>query len=87
MALLRKVKKILAESFPPPDKISLQDDDGLIGVITSERFKGMDSMDRQNWIGEILKAGLTPEEKRRILAIVAVTPEEAVLHTNGRPAR
>jgi len=51
---LRKLKRILEGSFPPPDKLDLRDEDGIIGVITSRRFRRMDTMERQNLIHDIL---------------------------------
>jgi hypothetical protein len=82
MALMRKLKRILKEAFPPPAKIRLRDEDGIIGVVTSARFRNMDSMDRQDLLQDILlKHGLSAEEMRRILIIVAVTPEEETAHT------
>ncbi len=39
-------------------------------------------MARQNLLQELLEAhGLSPEEMRRILILVAVTPEEATAHS------
>jgi acid stress-induced BolA-like protein IbaG/YrbA len=75
---LRKLKRILEERFPPPDKVNLRDDDGIIGVVTSRRFRRMDSMQRQNVIHDILETSLDPDERRHILLIVGVTPEEEI---------
>ena len=76
MAIVRKLRKILEERFPPPDKVDLRDDDGVIGVVTSKRFRRMDTMQRQDLIHDILTSHLSGEERRRVLLIVAVTPEE-----------
>lgn len=78
MALLGKIKHSLTEEFPPPARVNLEDHDGVIGSILSERFRRMDAMDRQNLIGEILAAHLDRKELRRIQVIVGVTPEEDV---------
>jgi hypothetical protein len=85
VALLRKIKRILSEEFPPPAKVSLEDHDGVIGSILSERFQQMDALDRQNLIGEILAAHLDQKELRCIQVIVGVTPEEDVgrMEMNG----
>jgi len=83
MAVVRKLKKILAEAFPPPDKVNLRDEDGIIGVVTSKRFRRMDSMQRQDLIHDILATHLTGEERRHVLLIVGVTPEEEVANANG----
>ena len=81
MAIVRKLKKILEEHFPPPDKVNLRDEDGIIGVVTSKRFRRLDTMQRQDLIHDILTTQLTGEERRHILLIVAVTPEEEVANT------
>jgi hypothetical protein len=78
MAIVRKLKKILKEAFPPPDKDKLRDEDGIIGVVTSKRFRRMDSMQRQDLIHDILTTHLTREERRSVVLIVGVTPEEEV---------
>lgn len=82
MAVTEKVESILKEIFPPPDKIDLEDDDGIIGTVTSERFVGMETIDRINLIWDTLRKGLTPEEKRRVVLIVAATPEEEIAYTS-----
>jgi acid stress-induced BolA-like protein IbaG/YrbA len=76
MALTRKLKRILEEQFPHPDKVDLREDDGIIGVVTSKRFRRMDTMQRQDLVHDILASHLTEEERRHILLIVGVTPEE-----------
>jgi stress-induced morphogen len=76
VAVVRKLKKVLKEHFPPPDKVELRDDDRIIGVVTSKRFRQMDSMQRQDLIHDILANHLTMEDQRHVLMIVCVTPEE-----------
>ena len=79
MALaLRKLRRILEGEFPPPDKLDLRDEDGIIGVITSTRFRRLDSMQRQDLIHDILTSNLTASEKRHVLLLAAVTPEEEI---------
>jgi hypothetical protein len=75
-AALRKLRRILEEQFPPPDKVDLRDEDGIIGVVTSRRFRRLDTMRRQDLIHDILATHLSPPERRRVVLIVAVTPEE-----------
>lgn len=82
MAVIRKLKKILQDRFPPPDKVVLRDDDGVIGVVTSKHFRRLDTMQRQNLIHDILATHLSAEERRHVLLIVAVTPEEEVANGN-----
>jgi stress-induced morphogen len=76
MAVARKLKRVLTRHFPPPDKVELRDEDRIIGVITSKRFRGMDSMQRQDMIHDILTTDLTADERRQVLMLAAFTPEE-----------
>jgi hypothetical protein len=82
MGLVEKVEATLRGVFPPPDKIVLEDDDGIIGTVTSERFVGMEMIDRIHLIWDALKQGLTPDEQRRVVLIVAATPVEETAYTS-----
>ncbi len=82
-SLLGKVRKVLTERFPAPATVKLEDHDGIIGVITSASFAGMETIDRQNWIGSVLQAHLAAEELRRVQVIVGVTPEEGTGYLAG----
>ncbi|MGO9918922.1 MAG: hypothetical protein ACLQIB_30020 [Isosphaeraceae bacterium] len=82
-SLLGKVAKVLTQQFPSPATVRLEDHDGIIGVITSASFAGMETIDRQNWIGEIVEAHLSSEERRRVQVIVGVTPEEGTGYLAG----
>jgi stress-induced morphogen len=81
MALKRKLTRVLTDAFPPPDKVRLRDEDRIIGIITSERFRNVDLMDRQTLIQDILAKRLSKEEMKHILVLVAVTPEEERAHS------
>ena len=74
--LLRKLEKVLTQRFPSPALVKLEDHDGIIGVITSAQFAGMETMDRQNLIGDIVDTNLSAEERHRVQVIVGVTPDE-----------
>ena len=74
--LLRKLKTALIKRFPSPDKVKLEDHDGIIGVITSRAFWGMETIDRQNLIGDIVETNLSREERWQVQAIVGITPDE-----------
>jgi hypothetical protein len=74
--LIQRVQELLLQKFPPPDSIKLEEHDGIIGVITSKKFAGMESLDRQSLIGDLVDTQLSPEERRRVLVIVGVTPDE-----------
>lgn len=79
----RNLKRVLEAQFPPPDKVTLRDDDGIIGIVTSQRFRRMDTMQRQDLIHDLLTAGLTPQERRQVVLIVAVTPEEEIANSGA----
>jgi hypothetical protein len=81
--LQRKLEKILAQRFPPPATIRLEDLDGIIGVITSAQFARIETIDRQALISGILAKHLKPEERRRVQLIVAVTPDEGTGYLAG----
>ena len=84
MAVARKLKRILEQAFPAPDKVELRDKERIIGIITSKRFRRMDTMQRQDLIHELLSTNLTKEEQREVLIIVAVTPEEAIAYAEDK---
>lgn len=79
--LMKRVKTILSRAFPHPSKVNLRDEDGIIGIVTSPRFRGKDDFARQDLIWNVLDKQLRPEERRRIVIMVAVTPEEEIAHT------
>ena len=82
MDLKEKVAALLQSAFEP-EQMVLDDADGLSGYITSARFRGFDSLDRQKMIDKVLRsreAGLSKAELHEILVVAALTPEEASLH-------
>ncbi|MBI3462706.1 MAG: hypothetical protein HY000_06545 [Planctomycetes bacterium] len=81
--LVRKLEKVLTKRFPSPATIKLEDHDGIIGVITSPSFAGMESIDRQNLIGDIMEKHLSQEERQRVQVIVGVTPDEGAGYLAG----
>jgi len=74
--LLRKLENALTQRFPSPATVKLEDHDGIIGVVTSAEFARMDTIDRQNLIGDIVATHLNPDERRQVQVIVGVTPDE-----------
>ncbi len=81
--LLRKLEKVLIKQFPAPATVKLEDHDGIIGVITSAAFAGMDTIDRQSLIGNVVETHLAPEERRQVQVIVGVTPDEGTGYLAG----
>ena len=76
MDLKDKIIKVFFQSLEP-ECVRLDDDDGISGFVVSRLFKGMSTLDRQGRIEEIFQnAPLTQEERRRILMIAGLTPEE-----------
>jgi len=82
--LAAKVDRVLRDAFPGLESLDIQDDDGIIGVLVSEKFEGLEAIDRQNVIWDVLDQALEPDEKRQIQIIVAATPEEHIGHATTR---
>lgn len=76
MDLKEKITKALFQTFEP-EYLRLEDDDGISGFVVSRYFKEMPAIDRQARIEQTLQnAPLAREERRRILMIAGITPEE-----------
>ena len=78
MELTEEVTSILKAVIPPPDRIELEDDDGIVGTLVSSRFEGMEMIDRINLIWDLLGDKLPREKRRRVILIVAAAPDEAI---------
>jgi stress-induced morphogen len=81
--LLRKLEKLLTHRFPAPATVRLDDLHGVIGVVTSPEFAGMETMDRVDLIGDLLQTHLSTKERRQVQIIVAVTPDEGTGYLAG----
>lgn len=81
--LVRKLEKVLTKRFPSPATVKLDEVDGIIGVITSDEFMGMETIDRQTLLGDIIASHLSRDERRHIQVIVAVTPDEGTGYLAG----
>ena len=89
MDLQKKVKTALTRYFKPIF-VDVTDDDGVIGVVVSDRFRAVESIDRQTLIQDALNKSVTPfspEELRRVLAITPMTPEEYVAYSPKNGSR
>ena len=76
MDLKDKIIKTLIQELKP-EYVRLEDDDGISGFLVSSQFKDMATLDRQGRIDEaLIKASLTQEERRRVLMIAGLTPQE-----------
>ncbi len=80
--LVRKVKAILRESFPLPDQVKLKEDNGILGMVISQRFEGLEPIERLNMVWKVLNEKLTLQESRQIVTLLAVTPEEELVHSD-----
>jgi stress-induced morphogen len=79
----KRLERILRQRFPKPASIELREDDGVIGVIASPEFRGKEPMERVTMIWDILDKELSPEERKKIVTILAVTPEEEIAHSTS----
>ena len=80
MDLVKKVKTALNRAFKPIH-LDIEDDDGIIGVVVSDRFRDVESLERQTLVHDALQESQTPltvEEMRHVLVIAPMTPEEYV---------
>ena len=82
-SLVRKLEKVLIRRFPPPAKVKLEDNDGIVGVITSAEFARVETIDRQDIIGDLIETHFTPDERRQVQVIIGVTPDEETGYLAG----
>jgi hypothetical protein len=76
MDLKQKIINTLRESLNA-EYVLLEDDDGISGFVVSRTFREMSTLDRQEKIEESLQnASLAQDERRRVLMIAGLTPEE-----------
>jgi acid stress-induced BolA-like protein IbaG/YrbA len=71
-----KIRAALMDAFQA-EYARLDDDDGISGFVVSHQFAGMSALDRQKMIDEALnRASLVPEERRQVLMVAGLTPDE-----------
>jgi acid stress-induced BolA-like protein IbaG/YrbA len=76
---IAKLKSVLNGEFPSAQEIILEpapDGERVKGMIISEAFAGTDDADRQDQLWDILEEKLSQSEQRRVLSLIAYTPEE-----------
>jgi acid stress-induced BolA-like protein IbaG/YrbA len=83
--LAERVKELLNDAFKPAE-ISVSSRDGVVVILVTERFEGLEDMARQEAVWQVLDRSLTPEERRAIAVVVALTPKEHGFHLAGHPA-
>ena len=78
MDLTQKVTLAFEKSFAA-QRIELDANGGISGIVVAPIFRGHESLDRQQMIYAALRQnGLSEDEIREVLMISALTPEEAV---------
>jgi acid stress-induced BolA-like protein IbaG/YrbA len=83
--LAEKVKRLLTNAFNPAE-VEVSTRDGIVVIVVSARFEGMDDMDRQKAVWDILRQSLDSKERRAIAIVVALTPKEHGFHLAGQKA-
>jgi acid stress-induced BolA-like protein IbaG/YrbA len=76
---IARLQSVLNEEFSSAQEIILEpapDGERVKGVIISESFAGTDDADRQDQVWDILEEKLSESEQRRVLSLIAYTPEE-----------
>ena len=83
--LLRKLKRVLREAFPgmtleveetvPGHKVG--------GFFVWEGFHGVEQLDRQHMLRDVLAEKLTVEERRAVNVILTLTPDEMAVARMG----
>lgn len=81
--LAERVKTALQAAFPPPDLVRVEGEDGIIAIVISERFQGMDDFERQDVVWGPLEATLDRRERREIAIVLPVTPKEEAGYSVG----
>ena len=76
MDIKDKIIKALLQALKP-EYVRIEDDDGISGFVVSRKFDGMSTLDRQGKIDTVLQgAPLSQTERRHVLMIAGLTPEE-----------
>lgn len=74
----RRLTRVLREAFPGAtvrlDKVSSSDK--VSGFLVWNGFGGVDQIDRQSRLWQILRARLSAEEQMKISAVLTLTPSE-----------
>jgi acid stress-induced BolA-like protein IbaG/YrbA len=80
----QKVRDILKTQFADVEiRFDHEPGERVSGLIISEKFLDMDHEARQRTIWNLLRAHLTPEERRQVLGFLIYTPEEANAYTEA----
>jgi stress-induced morphogen len=75
--LQEKLGRLFQSRFGRRAKIELESDaDGISGKIVSTKFRGLEDLDRVRMVWDTFDGSLSTAEKRQIVIILALTPEE-----------
>jgi acid stress-induced BolA-like protein IbaG/YrbA len=73
-----KVSQLLQHRFGRRAKVEIDGNaDGIIGIVISTKFRGVEMRDRVNMVWDTLEASLNVEERKQVVIIAPRTPEEA----------
>ena len=95
MGLIKKTRDILKKAFPFPDLVDVERHGAsrVRGRVVSSRFAGLDTFEREDLVNDAIAEQLTGEEKRKIVMIFTITPQERADYlstpfpVNGKKAR
>jgi hypothetical protein len=83
--LIRRLYELLHAQFANSE-LTLEQVPGLQrvgGLLAWEGFEGLEQMDRQRHLWQVLRASLPPEDQLRITAILTMTPAELAVTREG----
>lgn len=83
--LMEKLRGLLEAEFPGAE-VELEPAspaDKLGGFLVWKDFEGMEQIDRQQRLAEVIRSNLSREDQLRITAILTVTPDERSIPTEA----
>jgi acid stress-induced BolA-like protein IbaG/YrbA len=80
--LAERVTEILRDSFAPAEVVT-STRNGIVVFVVSDRFEGIDDMDRQEMVWDVLENQLDQDERRSVSIVVALTSKEHAFHSAG----
>jgi acid stress-induced BolA-like protein IbaG/YrbA len=75
MDIKDKIRQALLQELEP-EYVRLEEEDGISGFVVSRRFENMSPLDRQRRIDGALRKTLGRQERRQVLMISGLTPQE-----------
>ena len=79
-----KVREVLKQTFTDNEiRFDHEPGERISGFIVSNSFVGMDHEERQKLIWTLLRSHLNQDERKRILAFLAFTPDEEQFYSQA----